>query len=241
MKPSDDLLAETPERHETGANSYRGKVELYYPKSLPATPENEMYLAVAQIRDRSNLAEGIPRLVAALAAVQPKTPEPYLDLASAYQAAGQLDRAIATYREALQVDPQYSVALLGLGSALRQSGQLSPAADAFEQATHAVPENPKAWNELGQVDIDLGRAPQALEALKKSIAWPPKRRSRTTDWVCIAQECRLRPPKPSSAKRSAFTPTMAKPTAIWRASSILNDVDLKQAFTNSTCRSHLAR
>ncbi len=174
MKPSDDLLAETPERHETGANSYRGKVELYYPKSLPATPENEMYLAVAQIRDRSNLAEGIPRLAAALAAVHPKTPEPYLDLASAYQAAGQLDRAIATYREALQVDPQYSVALLGLGSALRQAGHLSPAADAFEQATRAAPDNPKAWNELGQVDIDLGRAPQALEALKKSIALAPE-------------------------------------------------------------------
>jgi tetratricopeptide (TPR) repeat protein len=174
VKPVTDLLADIPERHETQANSYRGKVELYYPKTLPATPENEMYLAVAQIRDRSNLAEGIPRLAAALAAVQPKTPEPYLDLASAYQSAGQLDRAILTYREALRLDPKYSAALLGLGSVLRQAGQLSPAADAFEQATHAAPDNPKTWNELGQVDLDLGRAPQALEALKKAIALAPE-------------------------------------------------------------------
>ena len=56
--------------------------------------------------------------------LHPKTPEPYFELASAYQAAGQLDRAIATYREALRVDPQYSAALLGLGAALRQSGEL---------------------------------------------------------------------------------------------------------------------
>jgi tetratricopeptide (TPR) repeat protein len=174
VKPSADLLADIPERHETLANSYRGKVELYYPKALPATPENEMYLAVAQIRDRSNLAEGLPRLAAALAAVQPKTPEPYFELASAYQAAGQLDRAIAAYREALRVDPHYPAALLGLGTALRQSGELGPAADAFEESTHAAPGNPKAWNELGQVDIDLGRAPQALEALKKSIALGPE-------------------------------------------------------------------
>jgi predicted CXXCH cytochrome family protein len=174
VKPSADLLAEIPERHETLANSYRGKVQLYYPKALPATPENEMYLAVAQIRDRSNLAEGLPRLAAALAAFHPKTPEPYFELASAYQAAGQLDRAIATYREALRVDGQYPAALLGLGTALRQAGQLAPAADAFEQSARAAPDNPKAWNELGQVDLDLGRAPQALEALKKSIALGPE-------------------------------------------------------------------
>ena len=174
VKPSADLLADIPERHETLANSYRGKVDLYYPKTLPATPENEMYLAVAQIRDRSNLAEGLPRLAAAIAAVHPKIPEPYFELASAYQAAGQLDRAIAAYREALRVDGRYPAALLGLGTALRQSGELGPAADAFEQATRAAPDNPKAWNELGQVDLDLGRAPEALEALKKSIALSPE-------------------------------------------------------------------
>jgi predicted CXXCH cytochrome family protein len=174
VKPAADLLADIPERHETLANSYRGKVELYYPKTLPATPENEMYLAVAQVRDRSNLAEGLPRLAAALDALHPKTPEPYFELASGYQAAGRLNSAIAAYREALKVDRQYPAALLGLGAALRQAGELAAAADVFEQATRAAPDNPKAWNELGQVDLDLGRAAQALEALKKSIALGPE-------------------------------------------------------------------
>jgi predicted CXXCH cytochrome family protein len=174
VKPSADLLADIPERHETLATSYRGKVQLYYPKALPATPENEMYLAIAQVRDRSNLEEGIPRLAAALKVIHPQTPEPYFELATAYQAAGQLDRAIATYREALILDGQYPAALLGLGMALRQSGELSLAADAFEQATRASPDNPKAWNELGQVDLDLGRAAPALEALKRSITLSPE-------------------------------------------------------------------
>ncbi|HTB11463.1 MAG TPA: tetratricopeptide repeat protein [Bryobacteraceae bacterium] len=173
-KPSADLRADIPERHETLANSYRGKVELYYPKALSNTPENEMYLAIAQVRDRSNLANGIPRLTAALDALHPKTPEPYFELASAYQSTGQLNLAIAAYREALGLDPRYPAALLGLATALRQSGQLSPAAEAFEQATRAAPDNPKAWNELGQVDLDLDRAPQALEALKKSISLAPE-------------------------------------------------------------------
>ncbi|HEY3743989.1 MAG TPA: tetratricopeptide repeat protein [Bryobacteraceae bacterium] len=173
VKPATDLLAEVPERRETAANKYRGRVELYYPKTLPATDENEMYLAIAQVRDGSNLAEGIPRLAAAIAARAPKIPEPYLELAAAYQAAGQLERAISTYRDALRVQPRYSAALLGLGSALREAGQLAAAAYVFEQATVAAHGNPKTWNELGQADLDLGRAPQALESLKKSIVLDP--------------------------------------------------------------------
>ncbi len=174
FKPATDLLAEIPERHETQANSYRGKVQLYYPKTLPSTPENQMYAAIAQVRDKSNLEEGIPQLVRAIDAVHPAYPEPYFELASAYQAAGDLDRAIAAYRQSLKIDPRYPASLLGLAAAFRQSGQLVQAAATFEQATQASPDNPKAWDELGQVDIDLDRGPQALAALKKAVELGPE-------------------------------------------------------------------
>ena len=174
FKPTADLLADIPERHETLANSYRGEVRLYYPETLPDTPENRMYLAIAQVRDKSNLAAGIPQLVAALNAVHPRTPEPYYELAAAYEAAGKPEHAIAAYRDSLRLDAGYPASLLGLGAAYRAAGQLDQAAEAFERATQAAPDNSKTWNELGQVDLDLGRAPQALEALKKSIALGPE-------------------------------------------------------------------
>ncbi len=175
--PPVGLLEEKPEFHETAANAYRGPVELFYPKSLPATPENEMYLAVAQVRDKSNLAEGIPRLARALEVLKPRTPEPYYELAAAYQAAGQPDEAISVYRTSLKMDPAYPAypaSLLGLATAFRQSGQMVQAALAFEAATKASPENAKAWNELGQVEIDLGRAPEALAALRKAMEVGPE-------------------------------------------------------------------
>ncbi len=174
FKPTADLLADIPERHETLANSYRGEVKLYYPKSLPDTPANRMYVAIAQVRDKSNLAQGIPQLAAAIDAVRPQTPEPYYELGAAYQAAGKPEHAIAAYRDSLRIDPRYPAALLGLGAAFRQSGELAKAEAVFQQATEAAPDNPKAWNELGQVDLDLGRAPQALDALKRSIALGPE-------------------------------------------------------------------
>ena len=172
--PRFDPAVSPAEYRETAANRYRGKVELYYPEALAATPENEMYLAIAQVRDRSNLAEGLPRLAAALAALHPKTPEPYFELAAAFEANGQLDQAIAAYRESQRLDPLYSAASLGLGMALRQAGELPAAAAAFEQATRAAPDNPKAWNELGQVNLDLGLAAKAQDALKQSILLAPE-------------------------------------------------------------------
>jgi tetratricopeptide (TPR) repeat protein len=173
-KPARDLLADIPERHETLDNSYRGKVLLYYPKNLPPTPENQMYLAIAQVRDKSNLGEGIPQLAKAIEAARPATPEPYFELATALQAAGQIDQAIAQYRATLKLDPQYSPALLGLGTAFKQAGLLVQAADNFSRATQAAPDNPKAWNELGQLDIDLDRQADALAALKKAISLDPE-------------------------------------------------------------------
>src|SRR5256885_11129919 len=41
QKPAGDLLAERPERQETGAAAYRGRVGLYYPETLPETRSEE--------------------------------------------------------------------------------------------------------------------------------------------------------------------------------------------------------
>src|SRR5262249_41684821 len=45
-KPAADLLAP---RVEPDNYEYRGQVVLYYPPTLPSTPDNELYLALAQV------------------------------------------------------------------------------------------------------------------------------------------------------------------------------------------------
>ena len=56
--PTRDLLAEMPERHPTEAEEYHGEVVPYYPKPLPATDENKLYRAVAQVALKNNLKRG---------------------------------------------------------------------------------------------------------------------------------------------------------------------------------------
>jgi protein O-GlcNAc transferase len=50
-----------------------------------------------------------------------------------------LDDAIASYREAIRLKPDYAEAHFNLGSALAQQGNLEEAEDAFEEARRLKP------------------------------------------------------------------------------------------------------
>ena len=66
VRPARDLTAPLEEAATLAASHYQGEVALYYPPALPPTPENELYLALAQVQQGSNLAAGIPRLQQAI-------------------------------------------------------------------------------------------------------------------------------------------------------------------------------
>src|SRR5439155_20022535 len=91
-KPARDLIAETPEKRETEANAYRGEVVPYYPRKAP-----ELYRAIAQVSQKSNLTRGIADLAAAIETQRPQRAEYYLQLADAWRNAGQLEKALPLY------------------------------------------------------------------------------------------------------------------------------------------------
>ena len=69
-KPAVDLLAEMKEPHEPEI-LYRGEVVPYYPQPLPATAENELYLALAQVRENNNMDRGLAQFAAAIKKYRP--------------------------------------------------------------------------------------------------------------------------------------------------------------------------
>ena len=84
--PAGDLLAEKPERAETAASSYQGEVVPYYPAKLASTADNELTVAVAQVREQSNLKAGLPLLASQIAKYRPTEPGYYAELAEGYLA-----------------------------------------------------------------------------------------------------------------------------------------------------------
>jgi predicted CXXCH cytochrome family protein len=171
--PAGDLLAERAERHETGDSAYKGEVVLYYPETLPAGPDRDLYPALAQVVDKSNLTAGIERLSAAIERHRVTQPEFYLALAEAWRNNGQPAKALPLYREAARRAPRSAAVLLKLGSALRDSGKSGEAAVTLNLAAAAAPGDPAIWHELGQAYRELNNMAEAAAALEKAIKLDP--------------------------------------------------------------------
>jgi predicted CXXCH cytochrome family protein len=193
--PFGNLLAERIERPD---GDYRGEVVPYYPTNPP-----ELYAATAQVKQRSNLKEGIARLEQALRRLTPTGPEFYFDLAQAYLSEGRQADAIRLYREALRHAPDFVPALRSLGAALTREGQpeeawkvlgsvpgdataaherglalqrlgrTAEAVAALEEACRLDPDFPEAFNSLGGVYFEAKQGARAAEAFREAVRIRP--------------------------------------------------------------------
>ena len=159
-----NLLAEIPERQ---ANEYRGEV-------VPYGDSDDLYTALAQVAQKSNLEAGIPRLEAAIAKYQPSRAEFYLELGDAFTSAGKYQKAVEPYQQAVARRPASALYLRRLANALKGSGQPQQALDALLRATRAEPSDAEAWYDLGLAQSDSGQKPEALASLRRAIALNPE-------------------------------------------------------------------
>jgi predicted CXXCH cytochrome family protein len=172
-KPARDLLEPKAERRETDENAYHGKVVLYYPQTLPKGPESELYPAVAQVSQKSNLSEGISELAAAIQKYHPDRMEYYLYLADAWKDSGQLGQALPLYEEAVRRKPGSLIALQRLGTSLRSAGQLARSAEVLKRALELAPADASTWHQLGLDYIGQGQKTDAIAAFQKAVDLDP--------------------------------------------------------------------
>src|SRR5215831_4125181 len=152
--PTRDLLAE---RAETADAGYRGEVVAYYPEKNT----DELYVAIAQVRDGANLEGGIPRLRQSIERLKPSQPEFYVELARAYSKAGNSAEGARWCEEALRIRPGFRPALKELGAMLMATADLPRAADTLRQVS-----GPVAQTNLGNVYLRLGQVDAAAQALR---------------------------------------------------------------------------
>ncbi|MBZ5675393.1 MAG: tetratricopeptide repeat protein [Acidobacteriia bacterium] len=172
--PAGDLLAEKPERAETAASSYQGEVVPYYPAKLASTTDDELTLAVAQVREQSNLKAGLPLLASQIAKHHPKQPGYYAELAEGYLAVGDAASAIRSFEEASRLDPDSAPRLIQWGDALMQAGQWALAESKLRRAAELSPGDPRAWGRLGWALWQQDKAAEAKSALDKAINLDPE-------------------------------------------------------------------
>jgi len=171
-KPSGDLLAARSEI-PADAHPYRGPVLRYDLASPAPRPEDQLYLAIAQVSEQSNLSGGIPQLETAIREFRPPNAEYDLQMGDALSSAGRFADAVAPYNEAVKRDPKSPAAYERLALALSQTGNVSGAEAALNRALELAP-NPARWVLLGEVLAQEGKLNGAVEACETAAKLDPQ-------------------------------------------------------------------
>jgi len=160
-----NALAELGEKHGTEAE-YRGEV-------VPYEGKDDLYTAIAQVTQRSNLNAGITLLQAEIAKRKPEMPEVYLELGDALQKAGRSEESAAAYRVALEKRPS-ALLWARLAMPLRSLGNSQEPLDALRKALELDSNQPQVWYDLALLQSDLGDKRSAIDSFRRSIALDPE-------------------------------------------------------------------
>jgi tetratricopeptide (TPR) repeat protein len=94
-------------------------------------------------------------------------------LASALRSQGEVDKALAHYRRALELDPDRVDALYNLANAYKSQGRLDEAISLYSRVLQIKPEDIEARNNLGIVLLSRGNLPEAIEHFRKAVQVRP--------------------------------------------------------------------
>jgi len=97
----------------------------------------------------------------------------HYNLAIALRANGETDRAIAHYRQAVTLRPDYAEAHYNLGRILVEKGELNEAIAHYEKALSVNPADAEAHNNLGNALLRIGRVDEAIVHYQKALAIQP--------------------------------------------------------------------
>lgn len=152
---------------------YTGPVVRYLLDGERPRPDDALYNAVSQVIDKSNVSLGVPMLAAILAEQKPSEPNFYIELGDAQHEQGDLNGAIASFREALRLDPQSSRAARRLGVALGSTGDYTEALSVLSGAILREPQNELLLYERAQVETHTGDFARAEADLRNALAIKP--------------------------------------------------------------------
>ena len=86
---------------------------------------------------------------------------------------GKLDEAVACYRRALELKPDYAEAHNNLGIALKDQGKLDEAVACYRRALELKPDYAEAHGNLGNALKDQGKSDEAVACYRRALELKP--------------------------------------------------------------------
>jgi arylsulfatase A-like enzyme/tetratricopeptide (TPR) repeat protein len=133
---------------------------------------NLMTDAREKLQDSREAAAGAAMLQRVVAKA-PEVIDAWLLLGNERAKEGRFDEALAQYRRALDLEPDYDLALRNIANLYRDMGRPGDAVAGYERLLHVDPRNVQARQELAQALVDAGRVREAERELDTVLAQEP--------------------------------------------------------------------
>jgi hypothetical protein len=154
---SGDLLAMVPESHDR----LSGPVKLLYPSTLPETPENRLYIAMA--------GDDPAVLQKAIEAARPSSAEPYFILAEGLMKAGKMPESLIALRRVMEISPNDPRPYVRTAELLIAHGQVDAAIALVAPALSRMPNDPSMLNTLATLYAGKARFDIAIRLLSNAV------------------------------------------------------------------------
>ncbi|HXW26910.1 MAG TPA: tetratricopeptide repeat protein [Xanthobacteraceae bacterium] len=165
------ILAAGVEHHQAGRLF---EAQTCYRRVLAVQPDNADALnllgVLAQQSGRHDLAI---ELIGQAVKRDGQHPLYFSNLGLAFYSQGKYREAIAAYRRAIAIDPNYAEAHCNLGNACKELGELDEAVAAHRRAIAIKPHFAEAHANLGNVLRDVGKLDEAIAAHRRATVIKP--------------------------------------------------------------------
>jgi arylsulfatase A-like enzyme/Flp pilus assembly protein TadD len=148
-------------------------------RSALADPKDKIELFNLMLRAREasrqdpNSDEGI-RALTKVVREDPEVIDAWFMLGNEYFKRREFERAIDNYARALELKPDYYLAVINMANAYRQAGEDDKALVGYRRFLELDPKNPQIRFEMAQVLIDKGELDEATEQLGETLRLEPK-------------------------------------------------------------------
>jgi Flp pilus assembly protein TadD len=171
-KPAGDLTA--PLQEPENMPEARGNLVLFYPRQLPNSPEDKLYLDAARLKASNGDKDRIREFEQEMNQIKPARAEFYALLGEAYAQAGNAQAAEKWLGEATARAPGYRPILEQLLSVLFAERKYAQAAILLKQCLAAPPADSALFADLGNAYARMGNLDEAKAALNRSIEVNPE-------------------------------------------------------------------
>ncbi|MGC8643572.1 MAG: tetratricopeptide repeat protein [Isosphaeraceae bacterium] len=170
-RPDSGVIPRPDEAHEGGSIE---EAILQCEKILAEDKENVQALnRLGVLNHQIGNSDRAIELIGKALALSPNRPGFHANLAEAYRAAGQPERAAGCCRVTLRLWPESVEAICNLALALQALGGLEEAIDQFRRALELRPDLAPVHNNLGVVLRELDRLDEAFEHFRRAVELDP--------------------------------------------------------------------